>query len=141
MWQGIYKRWNPISYLEGKRLYIEAVLDDCEGFRIWISSENTKLGVVAIVKFEVVQMYVNSNESYRLTEIQNSKEIEFPHTFWKVENSGLLKEFNRQSLNTYKDDEIEHYSFLSCDECIDVLSWAKPTFVSLIEESDMKELS
>jgi len=141
MWQGVYKRWNPVTYLEGKRLFIEAVVDDSEGFRIRFSSYNTKLGIVAIVKFETVQMYVNSNESYRLSEVQNSKEIEFPHTFWKVGNSALLREFDRQSLNIYKDDGIEHYAFLSCDECVDVLSWAKPTFVSLIEDDDIKELS
>lgn len=141
MWQGIYKRWNPVSYLEGKRLYIEAVLDDSEGFRLRFSSYNTKLGVVAIVKFETVQMYVNSDESYRLAEVQNSSKIDFPHTFWKVENSALLEEFNRQSLDIYKDDGIEHYAFLSCDECIDVLSWAKPTFVSLLDEESIKELS
>jgi hypothetical protein len=140
MWRGIYKRWNPVAYLEGKRLYVEAVLDDSEGFRIRFSSENTKLGIVAIVKFETVQMYVNSDEMYRLSDVQNSGEVEFPHTFWKVENSTLLKEFNRQSLDIYKDEGIEHYAFLSCGDCVDVLSFVKPTFVSVIDPDGIKEL-
>ena len=129
-----------MNQFEGKRLYIEAVHDDYEGFRIWLSSENTKLGVVAIIKFEIAQMYVNSNESYRLSEIQNSEEMNFPHTFWKVEESALLGEFNRQSLDIYKNDGIEHHAFLSCDGCVDVLSWAKPDFVNLLEKEDMNEL-
>ena len=140
MWQGVYKRWNPVSYLEGKRLYVDAVHDDSEGFRIWLSSENTKLGVIAIVKFETIQMCVNSDESYRLSEVQNSRELKFPHTFWKVEDSALLKEFNRQSLEIYKDDGIEHYAFLSCGDCVDVLSFSKPDFVCLIDKDDLGEL-
>ena len=140
MWQGIYKRWNPVPYLEGKRLYLEAVHDDWEGFRIWLSSENRKLGVVAIVKFEQVQMYVNSDEMYRLSEVENGKELNFPHTFWKVEKSALLNEFHRQSVGIYEDAGIVHYAFLSCSDCIDVLSSSKPNFVTMLEEIEIKEL-
>jgi hypothetical protein len=39
MWQGKYQKWNPIPHLENKRLYVGAVHDDWEGFRIWFGAE------------------------------------------------------------------------------------------------------
>ena len=142
MWQGTYKKWNPIPVLEDKCLYVEAVHDDWEGFRIWFSSENTKLGVVLIVKFEVALMYVNSDESYRLSSVQNREQMKFPHLFWKVENSELIKEFHRQSVNIYEDWEIQHFAFLSGGDCVDVLSLSEPTFDNKLEKDDflIKEL-
>lgn len=133
MWRGDYKRWNPVPYLEGKILYVEAVHDDWEGFRIWLSSENTKLGVVSIVKFEIALLYINSNESYRLS----GEPLDFPHTFWQVENSALIEEFNRQSVKIYEAWEIKHFAFLSASDCVDVLSLNFPTFDNLLEKDDL----
>ena len=136
MWQGNYRRWNPVPHLEGKCLYVDAVHDDWEGFRIWFSMENKNAGVVAIVKFERVLLYTNSDESYRLSPVNNREQMKFPHLFWKVEDSELLKEFHRQSLQIYEDWEITHYAFLSASDCVDVLSVSEPTFTNLLEEGD-----
>ena len=136
MWQGKYQKWNPVPHLENKRLYVEAVHDDWEGFRIWFGSESKNLGIVTIVKFESALMYVNSDESYRLSGVQNSEPLKFPHLFWQVENSELLKEFHRQSLGIYGDWEIKHFAFLSASDCIDVLCGVEPTFNNLVEEGD-----
>ncbi len=142
MWQGSYKKWNPIPLFEDKCLYVEAVHDDWEGFRIWFTSENTKLGVVLIIRFEVALLYVNSNESYRLSLVKNDGQMDFPHLFWKVEDSELIKEFHRQSVNIYEDWEIQHFAFLSGEACVDVLSISDPTFDNRLEGKDFltKEL-
>lgn len=136
MWQGTYKRWNPIPQLDGKCLYVDAVHDDLEGFRIWLSSENKNFGVVAIAKFESVLLYTNSDESFRLSGIRNRDEVKFPHLFWKVEESELLSEFHRQSLQVYEDWDITHYAFLSGSDCVDVLSAEEPSFTYLLEDID-----
>ena len=136
MWQGTYQKWNPVPHLENKALYVEAVHADWEGFRIWFSTENRNAGVVTIVRFDAALMYVNSDESYRLSPIKNSEQMKFPHLFWQVENSELLKEFHRQSVEIYKDWEIKHYAFLSASDCIDVLSAVEPTFHNLVEADD-----
>lgn len=136
MWQGTYKKWNPVPKLEGKRLYVDAVHDDWEGFRIWFSLENKNAGVVTIVRFERVLMYVNSDEMYRLSPVKNDGQIKFPHLFWKVEDSDLLKEFHWQSSQIYENDDITYYAFLSASDCIDVLSLKEPTFTDLIGEFD-----
>ncbi len=98
--------------------------------------ENKNAGVVAIVKFESVLLYTNSDESYRLSPIKNKEQMKFPHLFWKVEESELLKEFHRQSLQIYESWEITHYAFLSASGCVDVLSVNEPTFTNLLEEGD-----
>jgi hypothetical protein len=128
MWQGIYKRWNPIPKLEGVRLYCAAVHDDREGFRIWLDGEPTAFLGIVVIRFENVLLYTNSDEGKRLNGIENISKVQFPHGFWKVENSSLIKEFHRQSENVYESDEIIHYAFLTCDNCIDVLSWSNPAF-------------
>ena len=132
MWQGKYRKWNPVPHLEDKEFNVEAVHDDAEGFRIWFS--NSKAGVVTIVKFDNVLLYANSDEMYRLTEVKNLETLKFAHLFWQVEESELIKEFHRQSLEIYKYLDIKHYVFISGSACIDVLSESDPTFNNLIEE-------
>jgi hypothetical protein len=127
MWKGIYKRWNPVPQLEGLRLYSDAVHDDREGFRIWLRSEDSALGVI-VIRFESRLLYTNSDEMYRLAGIENNDEVRFPHAFWKVEDSGLVTEFHRQSLNIHENVPLTHFAFLSCTDCIDVLSVDEPQF-------------
>ncbi|HEV2800836.1 MAG TPA: hypothetical protein VGW12_10085 [Pyrinomonadaceae bacterium] len=112
---------------------MDAVHDDWEGFRIWFSLENKNAGVVAIVKFESVLLYTNSDEGYRLSGIKNIEQLKFPHLFWKVEESELLKEFHRQSEQIYEGWNITHYAFLSASDCVDVLSVNEPAFTYLLD--------
>lgn len=129
MWKGIYKRWNPVPKLEGLRLYCEALHDDREGFRLRFRSDDSSLGIV-VVRFESHLLYTNSDEANRLAGIENADEVLFPHAFWKVENSDLVKEFQRQSAHLHEHDPLTHFAFLSCNDCIDVLSIAEPQFGS-----------
>ena len=127
MWQGEYIRWNPIPNYEGARLYCEAVHDDWEGFRIWLRPEDKKSGMV-IVRFESMLMYVNSDEGNRLSNVTSQEKMVFPHAFWKVEKSSLIKEFHRQSVGINEELKIKHFALLTCDDCIDILSVDEPTF-------------
>jgi hypothetical protein len=107
-------------------MYCEAVHDDWEGVRIWFSPE--KPSGMLVVRFEQVLFYANSGEGKRLALVENDAELEFPHIFWKVENSALLAEFHRQSCGTSESLDITHYAFLSSSDCIDVLAVAEPSF-------------
>jgi hypothetical protein len=126
MFRGRYVRWNPIPELEGKRMYCEAVHDDREGFRIWFASKKPSRRL--IVRFEHVLFYANSDEGKRLALVENDAELQFPHVFWKVENSALLAEFHRQSSGTLESLDLTHYAFLSSTDCIDVLAVDDPSF-------------
>lgn len=133
MWNGTYERWNPIPHLEGKRLYLEAVHDDWEGFRIWLRPEDQTKPMV-IVRFQTVEAYFASNEGNRVSPISPVQELDFPHAFWVVENSELLSIVSKQSCGT-EFDGLAHFAFLSCDDCIDVLG-LEPEFIFESEEVD-----
>ena len=127
MWQGKYIRWNPIPSYEGTRLYCEAIHDDWEGFRIWLRGEKSTEPMI-IVRFDNKFMYVNSDEGDRLSKVESDTKMNFPHAFWTVEGSALIDEFHRQSLNMHKKHKIVHFAFLTCNDCIDVLSDREPVF-------------
>lgn len=113
-------------------MYCEAVHDDLEGFRIWLSPE--KPSRILVVRFDHVLCYVNSDEGKRLASVENDAEISFPHVFWKVENSALISEFHRQSLGTSESVAITHFAFLTSSDCIDVLALGDPIFEGQIDE-------
>jgi hypothetical protein len=81
-----------------------------------------------IVLFERPFFYASSDESDRLTGATNDISKEFPHLFWTVTDSNLIAEFKRQTAGVKDDYAITHYCFLSCNQCVDVLSLVKPTF-------------
>jgi hypothetical protein len=126
MYQGRYTRWNPVPEYDGKRMYCEAVHDDWEGFRIWLSPDPHAR--MLVVSFPSVLFYANSDEGKRLSKVENDEEMKFPHVFWKVENSSLVAELHRQSSGTTESLDITHYAFLSCSDCIDVLATEEPVF-------------
>ena len=127
MFQGRYIRWNPVPQFEGQRMFCEAVHDDAEGFRIWLSTEMSR--AVLVVKFAFVLFYASSAGGKRLARVQNADEMSFPHAFWKVDASALVEEFHRQSVGTLESVPIVHYAFLSCSDCVDVLATEPPIFV------------
>ena len=51
--------------------------------------------------------------------------------FWKVENSALVKEFKRKGAGVGDDDDIIHYVFITCFDCIDVLSMLEPEIINM----------
>ena len=130
MWIGEYSKWNPIPKYAGICFDIEAVHDDWEGFRIWFRPHLNTMSML-IVSFDSELFYCSSDESDRLVGAKNNISKEFPHLFWKVNDSELVKEFIRQSSNVRESDAIQHYCFMSCNQCVDVLSLTEPTFVDL----------
>ena len=128
MWNGMYERWHPLQSWSDRRVEIEAVHDDWDGFRIWIRSHDEPKGML-IVRFDDAKFYCNSDEGYRISSIEPSQPtLEFPHVFWRVSDSELVRVFNRQSCGIHSSDGLVHYSFLSCNDCVDVISCFPPKF-------------
>lgn len=130
MWIGEYIRWNPVPEYEGKRFEVEAVHDDWDGFRIWFRPYDTTQAML-IAHFEYPLFYSSSDEGDRLDGATNELSLEFPHLFWKVRNSDLVKEFKRQSGGVRAQDPMDHFCFLSCNQCVDVLAAENPSFRGL----------
>ncbi|MFV0477801.1 MAG: hypothetical protein ACK5ME_08205 [Parahaliea sp.] len=81
-----------------------------------------------IVKFDDALFYTSSNENDRLIGATNRLPLEFPHLFWKVENSSLTTEFKRQGAHIRRDENVCHFCFAGCNQFVDVLSLAEPVF-------------
>jgi hypothetical protein len=96
MFQGRYVHWNPIAKFEGKRMYCEAVHDDWEGFRIWLSPEKPLR--MLIVRFEHAIFYANSNEGKRLSAVENDDEMDFPMSFGRSKIQHYSRNFTGSHL-------------------------------------------
>ncbi|MCB1582552.1 MAG: hypothetical protein KDI92_05755 [Xanthomonadales bacterium] len=129
MWIGTYFKWDPIPVYAGMRFDVEAVHDDWEGFRIWFRPHNQTKPML-IARFEDELFYASSDEGDRLSGAKNDIWDEFPHLFWKVDESELINEFVRQSKGIRDGSAIQHYCFMSCNQCVDVLSLSEPKFES-----------
>lgn len=136
MWHGIYRRWTPLPSWSACRVEIEAVHDDWDGFRIWIRSHDTTRGML-IVQFDFPLFYCSSDESHRIAALHPPQPaMDFPHVFWTVDDSELLNIFHRQSCGIRADNGLVHYSFLSCNDCVDVISPSPPRFAGDCHEQD-----
>lgn len=84
-----------------------------------------------IARFDNELFYSSSDESDRLSAVNNEISGAFPHLFWKVKESALVVEFKRQAGGVRDGDNISHYCFISCNQCIDILSLDPPAFSGL----------
>lgn len=128
MWVGIYKRLNPLPDFSGVRFDVEAVHDDWEGFRIWFRPHDVTKAMI-IAKFDNPLFYSSSYDGDRLDGAKNDMSNVFPHLFWEVTDSSLVKEFKRQSAGIRNEEIIYHYCFMSCNQAVDVLSHSAPIFI------------
>lgn len=120
----IFTLWKPIEDLP-KPMYVEAIHDDYEGFRILLKGEEVSSRMIRI-SFEGKLSYRNTDESY-LLKIWNSMEKELAgENFYIVENSSYIDFFNEMTGNLYSDWKIKHYAIYTISDCIDVLSTNPP---------------
>lgn len=121
---GRYVKWNPFPGFTGP-FYCEALVDDWEGFRILIGSDNISAPMLRLA-FPDAVLYQNYDESFKQSTPGDGSELDFPHPFYTVENSALLADFHAKAKNTMKDTPIRHYAIYTSNDCIDILSTGEP---------------
>ena len=119
-----YQKWIPVESIP-TRMYCEAVHDDYEGFRILLKGEDPKSPVLR-VSFESVLSYRNIDEGNLLRTLDLIRDREI-HPLYTVQNSSWLKWFHEESYNIHVNSDIVHYSIMTHDDCIDILSEFEPT--------------
>lgn len=117
-----FKKWNPIQKDEGV-LFVEAVYDDYEGFRVLLKGNDLESRVMRI-SFDCVLSYRNTDEGDLLKTISE-------HDFkgWSLYvsiNSEYLKWFHQESANTHGGSSVVHYAIYTPNDCLDVLSEYPP---------------
>ena len=119
-----YEKWMPVESIP-RRMYCEAVHDDYEGFRILLKGEDPNSSVLR-VSFESVLAYRNIDEGSLLKTLDLIKDREI-HPLYIVRDSSWLYWFHEESYNIHANNDIVHYSVMTPNDCIDILSEFEPT--------------
>jgi len=116
-------KWNPIN--GSSVLFVEAIHDDYEGFRVLLKEDGGESRMLKI-KFESALSYKNTDESYMLKTWHNTSKEILGNIFYKIENSEYLSKFHEDSMNIYQDWKIKHFAIYTTQDCIDILSLQDP---------------
>ena len=126
----IIKPWISIEDLP-KDIYVEAVYDDFEGFRVLLRGTAIDAKMLRISCNDNIY-YRNTDESY-LLKIWGSmpKDIE-PSLIYTIENSTFVEYFHEMSEGCYATWKITNYAIYSTNDCIDILS-VEPLIVEWLD--------
>jgi len=114
----------PILSDYPKRMFVEAIHDDWEGFRIILADVEFKTRIR--ISFINKLSYRNTGEGFLLQLWETTEEKKLGNTFYLISNSTYIDFFNEMSYGLYKEKEIKHYAIYSDSDCIDVLSITEP---------------
>jgi hypothetical protein len=117
-----FEKWIPIDNLV-EPLYLEAVHDDHEGFRLLLKGSSDQDKVLRIT-FDPALSYRNTDEGDLLKTI-NGQDFG-GWSLYIVSNSGYLKWFSEESHGIHEDEDIIHYAIYTPNDCLDVLSAYPP---------------
>jgi hypothetical protein len=120
----IFTLWKPIDNLP-KPVYVEAIHDDYEGFRILLRGDDLSSGVLRI-SFEDKLSYRNTDESYLLKNWNSMAKELAGENFYIIENSSYIDFFNDMTGHLYSDWQIKHYAIYTVSDCIDIISISPP---------------
>jgi hypothetical protein len=120
----VLEPWLMDQMLTAETLFVEAVYDDYEGFRVLMKGTNTEM---LRITFKNKISYMNTDESFRLDiGLNNTNNNELVKTvFFVVRNSSyieLIKATSKQSLHP----EAKHFAIYTDFDCIDVIAKDAP---------------
>ncbi len=124
-----FERWEPIDGLAPK-MFLDAMLDDREGFRLILKSPDPKLRELRIL-FDAPLCYRGTQEKYLLRSIYEGNSI-YPWPIFIVRNSRYVRWFYAQATGAI-DRDGHHYHVAAMDQIVDVLS-ARPPILSWLHD-------
>jgi hypothetical protein len=114
-----YVEWQPIE--APGTLYVEALIDDWEGFRILLRSDQNSR--VIRISFDSYIAYQNRDETHAYGEIRRSKRT-VSSQLYVVHNSEFALRIQEDS--TMPRSGIKHFSIITSMDFIDILSVSEP---------------
>lgn len=124
-----FERWEPIDGVQA-RMFLEALHDDREGFRLILKAAEPKARSLRIL-FDAPLCYRGAQELYLLRQIYEAHDI-YPWPFFIVRNSRYSRWFYAQATDAI-DKDGHHYHIAAMDEIIDVIS-ARPPIISWLSD-------
>jgi hypothetical protein len=125
-----FERWEPIDGLPAK-MYLDAMLDDREGFRIILRANEPKARTLRIV-FDDPVCYRGAHEAYLLKRVYETHDI-YPWPIFIVRNSRYVRWFYAQAVDAI-DKDGHHYHIAAMDEMVDIIS-ARPPVISWLSDN------
>lgn len=116
-----FEKWDPITNLP-KKLYLEAVHDDYEGFRLLLKNDEDQR--MLRIAFDPVLSYRNTDEGDLIKTI--NKQDLGDWSLYTVNESDYLAWFIEESHGIHDSDDIVHYAIYTPNDCLDVLSACPP---------------
>jgi hypothetical protein len=116
--------WEPLSDIE-RVLYVEAIHDDTEGFRILLRGTQPTSPVLRI-HFESYVAYRNVNESYRNRTWQDESLTRDLPSLLKVCHSKWARWASQEASGAVGPEEMIHYAIYTPEDCVDVLALSEP---------------
>jgi len=117
-----FEKWIPIDDLP-ETLYLEAIHDDYEGFRLLLKGDEDHNKTLRIT-FDPALSYRNTDEGDLLKTI-GKQEFE-QWSLYTVRNSSYSEWFADESCGIHDDENIIHYAIYTPNDCIDILSVYPP---------------
>jgi hypothetical protein len=119
-------KWSPVEGIP-KVLYVEGLHDDYEGFRILLKGEGSKSRMLRIT-FDPALAYRNVDDGDRLKSLSEWAGDE-DWSLFTIENSAFIDWFideNHPKYDRYDRENIVHYSIMTPNDIVDVISEFKP---------------
>ena len=117
--------WKPLE-INAKSTLVDAIHDDCEGFRIIINILKSG-GDKILIKSKDTLAYKNTKQMFLHGLWNNIDKSLGGNIFYIMENSEYLKDFHLMSEGFYSNLEIKHYCIYTLDDCIDLLCTEAPS--------------
>lgn len=115
------RRWDPLE-LPGRRRWQLVALDfDTDWLEIRICSGELRVRL----RWDS-QVLVQVRDESDLLGVLAAPGFDFPHPFYRIENSSLIRFFVEDSGGLREPAEIEHFAIYTIDECVDVLATNAP---------------
>ena len=118
-----YEIWRPLPDLLFP-IYLEALHDDSEGFRLLLRAEGNAGKTLRIV-FNPALSYRNTDEGDLLKMLPNIEGLG-KSTLFTVRNSEYLVWFHGMSVGRHEEENIIHYAIYTPNDCVDALSAYPP---------------
>lgn len=128
-----YEIWKPLAH-EGipNELYIDAIHQDAEGFRILIGGRN-ELGMsIFRLKFESYIGYRNFDESYRLMSLDKIPVSCREWGLFKTTDSSFINWIIEESGGRYSKGELLHFIVVTQNDIVDVIALEEPIVEELV---------
>jgi hypothetical protein len=122
-----YEIWEQTSEWP-KSLYLQALHDDYEGFRLILEDKDGQ-GSVFKVSFDSHLAYRNIDEGDRLSSLPSlTHKGEKLATVYLVKNSNWVHWFKEENAGKYDNEGLLHWAIITPNDWVDVISLEPPVF-------------